>query len=329
MEIDFHKQEKNHYLRINEKYIGKEEINFTATNLRAIVISNIQSQYGIAYDDKFWDTTIDGTTPKHILQDKVIEVLVRNAMYEEVLREKALLQYEDFESFNKLLEDVNKERQAAVSRKEVIYGPVCYTQFDYYNYLMSNNIIKLKELYLDSGEIEITDEKLRGFEKQNPNIISQDPDILKTKLLYARFVNEDGVVDEECRKSAKEVMHEVYELLENGTKFEEVIEKYADKIYLEEKVFGGDTNRTDLMTYGELMYELRELEENTYTPVIQGNGAYNIALLIEHIKGNKRPFEEYKDFLTLKYIDDWFEEMINQKVDSADVEILKPLLKWF
>ncbi|MDA3731818.1 hypothetical protein PBV87_10045 [Niameybacter massiliensis] len=317
-------KEQEAYLKINNQFIEKDEINFIVSNMKSSVISQVQGRYGLTYDENFWNTKVGDTTPRKILEEKVIETLVRNTVIEELLSAEDLLQYDSFEAFNELLVNVNEMRKKAVANKEVIYGPVEYSQFDYYNYLMANNLIALRERYRMSKKVDITDEILKAYEQSHPELIHTEANTLETDLIYMKFVEADGTLNAHKEQLYFSSMNEVYKLLEEGKGIEELLKLYPDVLNYEPYSFLAENERQDLNRYGNLMEAFNQVPEGAFTPVICDNGAYYIGILNRREAGDKRPFEEYKDFLAIKYIEEWIQDDIDALTVKAQVQILKP-----
>ncbi|WP_053983607.1 peptidylprolyl isomerase [Niameybacter massiliensis] len=315
------------YLKINQKSIGKDEIYFIVSSMKSSVISQVQGKYGLAYNESFWDTQVDDTTPRNILEEKVIETLVRNTVIEELLSAEGILQYDSFEAFNKLLVNVNEMRKKAVANKEVIYGPIEYSQFDYYNYLMANNLITLRERYMASEKVELTDDRLRAYEQSHPELIHTEAHTLNTDLIYMKFVEEDGTINAHKEQLYFTSMNEIYRLLEEGKEIEELLKLYPDLLSYEAHLFTEETERQDMNSYGNLMEALNQVKEGAFTPVTRDNGAYYIGILNKKEEGDKRPFEEYRDFLAIKYTEEWIQNHIDTLAATAEVQILKSLIE--
>lgn len=315
------------YLKVNESYIGGDEIAFVTSSIKSKVVSEIQGRYGIAYDEDFWNTDLGGTTASTLLEQEVMRCIVRNTITEALLEEAEILQYHSFEEFNNLFRQVNVEREQAVAKGEVIYGPVVYSQFDYYNYMMANNLIALRDYYIQTNKIQVTDAQLKAYEASNPTLIHREPDDLDTTLLFMKFVEEDGTISLEKEQLYLEVMNRIYQELQAGSEVEEILLFYPEVLICEDYLFLPQSERKDQNLMGNLLDELEKLEEGEFTPVTRDNGAYYIGLLNKREMGNKRSFESYKDFLMIKYVEEWIQTYIDELIAEAQVIKLKDFYK--
>ncbi len=136
----------NIVLTINKYPVGREEFNWFMQQERAGVFQYVKSKYGLDYGKDFWDKPCDGTTPKALLQKQTIEKIVSEKVQQLLFKELGLIQDVNYTAFCENLEKLNKEREEAVRQGRVIYGPVRYTQLQYYGHWMATMQIQAKEI---------------------------------------------------------------------------------------------------------------------------------------------------------------------------------------
>ncbi|MGL4736285.1 MAG: peptidylprolyl isomerase [Cellulosilyticaceae bacterium] len=311
-------------LKINQKYVTHKEVGFVKKHLRGRVIAEVQGKYGLSYNTCFWDQPIDEGTPRQLLWDRLCETLIKHSICEELLKRYGLLNYDGFEAFEMMWRTTNQQRQNAVKKGEVIYGPIQYSRWDYFCYLMSNGMIHFKQRWFEACNSEISSDALQNFADSQPNLLGKEPTLYKVWRIYIPYVTLEGVIDQTQQRRSNQILKEVHQLLIEGHSLDPVL--IARGVVLQrEEIFGGSKQRTDLMTHRPVLEALGHMQVGTYSDVIESNGAYQIVLLLEKQEGKPRGFETNREYILSKYVDYQVEKLIAKYSHCAHVEVFEPI----
>ncbi len=136
----------NVVLTVNNYPVGREEFVWFMEQQRAGVFQYVKTKCDLDYGKDFWDKPCDGNTPRMLLQKRTIEKIVSEKVQQILFKELGLISDISYSSFLVNLERLNQEREKAVQNKQVIYGPVRYTQLQYYGHWMTTMQIQAKEI---------------------------------------------------------------------------------------------------------------------------------------------------------------------------------------
>jgi hypothetical protein len=94
-----------------------------------------------------------------MIRKQAMDDLVRAKVQLILARDRGLIKEIHFDALMKERVRVNQERKGKAARNELIYGPIEYGKGDYYDYLLSNLAIRLKEAMAQS-DFKLSETKL-------------------------------------------------------------------------------------------------------------------------------------------------------------------------
>lgn len=127
---------------------------------RAGVFTGFNRRYSLDSFRDFWNHAFDGKTPLEVLKEKALESACRHKMQQILMKEKGLVEDIGYEAFLRQWSAENNARAEAAGAGKVLYGPVQYTERGYFQYLLTNGVIRLKSA-LAGHELSFTEEDLK------------------------------------------------------------------------------------------------------------------------------------------------------------------------
>jgi hypothetical protein len=161
----------NVVLTVNNYPVSCEEFMWFMQQQRAGVFQYVKTKCNLDYGKDFWDKPCDGTTPKAMLQKQTIEKIVSEKVKQLLFKELGLVRDISYSAFLDDLEKVNREREKAVQRKQVIYGPIRYTQLQYYGHWMATMQIQAKEI-LTKRQFDVN-EQAKDIDRQYDQFVEE------------------------------------------------------------------------------------------------------------------------------------------------------------
>ena len=101
---------------------------------RAGVVAYFKAQHNLDYGQDYWNHEVAGTTPKAALQQKTVDRLVHEKAEQLLFQELGLVQDIRYATFLEQLEKTNRNREQAAKEGKVVYGPIRYTQLQFYGH---------------------------------------------------------------------------------------------------------------------------------------------------------------------------------------------------
>ncbi len=121
-------------LVINNQPVSREEFRWFMEQERAAVVAYFKAQHNLDYGRGYWNHEVAGTTPKAALQQKTVDRLVHEKAEQLLFQELGLVQDIRYATFLEQLEKTNKNREQAAKEGKVVYGPIRYTQLQFYGH---------------------------------------------------------------------------------------------------------------------------------------------------------------------------------------------------
>jgi hypothetical protein len=121
-------------LRINTHPVSHAEFRWFMEQERAGVVAFFMAQHNLEYVEGFWNHDVGGTTPKAILRKRTVDRLVQEKVEQILFQELGLVQDIRYAAFLEQLERSNREREQAAKEGKGVYGPIRYTQLQFYGH---------------------------------------------------------------------------------------------------------------------------------------------------------------------------------------------------
>jgi hypothetical protein len=151
--------------------------------------TNVYNQFSQKYTnqtaDGFWETSFENDkVPSEVLKRKALDESIRIITQQILARNKGLLEDISYSGFLNRLNSLNESRKQTVINKKVIYGPIEYTESEYFDYLLSLDIIALKEK-LAREDFDISENNIRAFYNSNKNELYRKRDSMNVVQYYS------------------------------------------------------------------------------------------------------------------------------------------------
>lgn len=306
-------------LTIGGQEVGAREYTAVMEQQVAGVVRHFQTEYGAAYTAGFWQGSAGGGAPAEYLREATVKELVRCKAQEQLLREGGLWPFDSYEDFLAALEAENARRAGALEAGQVIYGPKAYGEREYYQYLLANGAQELKRAYLRQGRIDANETALKAFFARHPELVNQPYDTVELELLCYPYVSEDGAVAAGARQEAKEAAEAGLALLAD-TPMENLPQAQAAAAY-SRRTFANATARTDSLLMPQVFGWAQGCEVGRQSGILEDNGAFWLARVTARQEAPQVQFEEVKDYISARYVDACYEELVEQAAAGAQVEL--------
>jgi hypothetical protein len=292
---------------------------------RAAAIAHFEEKYGAAVDKNFWDTEYDGITPMEYLRNSALESVERYKIQMSLavdygLKKKSELSYEAFE---KALQAENIDRSNKVAASQPIYGPQVYTKDTYYEYTLSNLIIKLKDSMSVEGEpLYASDKELKKYYDEIKDVAYAKQDTADFHLyeLTFRGADNDAAISED---KAYEMMNKVHDILKNADSPEateqEVKQKYPD-VKQRDYQFNDDEASSVYKMSPNAYEQMVSLKAGSFSEPVVDQFTLRILYCETRKSAGYNSFTEYKDSVKSSYNDKYYEIYIDGLCEKTKVK---------
>ncbi|WP_427924976.1 hypothetical protein [Streptomyces sp. cg40] len=148
---------------IDGQAVPVRELNLYLAQERAATFSHFQQKYGASDGPGFWTTSHHGQTPADYLKKHALADVTKATVQLRLAHRYGLLDNPSYAAFLVDWRSENSRRQKAVAAHQVIYGPVQYTEPNYFTYVLGNIDFDLAEKLSRTGVIKTPDSALRAY----------------------------------------------------------------------------------------------------------------------------------------------------------------------
>jgi parvulin-like peptidyl-prolyl isomerase len=285
------------------------EFNLIAMQKRSEIIRLYRNKYKLNYDANFWQTKVDGMTPDEALKKSVMDTLISIKAQQIIALELGLVDQISFSYFLNALEEENHRRHEAKNNNQVIYGPVTYSPTIYYNYIFSNMVLRLKET-LAVKQFKITDHVLKCIYEADKDAYYTQGEVIKFKLIRLKSDDQSTV---EHVKSGLQQNKSIEELKRKGFIADCESKTLDDSEYKREE----DEGLPVLIEK-----EVRKLNLGQVSDLIKTGSNYFLVMPEDKRSLGFRDFEECKQYIRSKYINELYIGFIDQKIANSKIQLL-------
>ncbi len=303
--------------KVNGEPISSRFFRVELARQTAETYSYFHSKYGVEDSENFWTTPYGGEVPVEVARKKALAAIVRTIVQQKLAKEKGLADDISYAGFLNALKKENRERKEALRQNKVIYGPVEYTEDNYFNYVMSNLIIKLKSK-LAEKELAVSDLQAEGMYQSRKDKYFRLVSVRVQKISLPFAASEDNTF---TREQAKAKMEELSERLKNGGSFEELSREFNRDHRVLEQTFDENSKRSDIRKYPELRTAAMELKAGQHSGILETVDSANILLCIAREENGYKSFEEVKDSIKTLILNENYDIFVDKLVKEASVNI--------
>lgn len=197
-------------------------------------------------------------------KEKSIDNLIDNKAFLNILKEYGIIESTSYKAFLSSMKNENKRRLKAKENNEIIYGPVQYSEKQYYEYILSDGRAELEFIIEEKFKEEINSRVQSIYEADIESYRIEDA--VEGEIISINFVKEDGSVKESDREEAKKLAGQIRESIISGSY------TYSENVYFNKYEFKYGNKASDENYKAELKEEALELKVGEVSEVIEFNG---------------------------------------------------------
>jgi len=285
---------------------------------RAAAYRYFSQKYGVSDSADFWTTPHAGETPLDWLKTRALDECVRILVEKTLARDHGVPTDTSYLAFLQRLERENQRRREAVAAGEPVYGPQQYGEDEYFNYSFTNMVIELKRR-LAADEFAASDDVLRQRYEQSKDTLYNRGDRVVVLAIRVPFAgrSEKGLTREE----AQDAIAELRAKLTPDATLESLEAACGTAASVEEMAFDDSTARADGMIRAVALSEAMKLTPGQLSPVFEERMTFWVMKCVSREPLGYRSFDEVKDNVRSRYVDEKYGALVTDLVSKAQVEI--------
>jgi len=310
---------------INGEPIFDVEFKHRLLSNRADICSYFAQKYGVKEDAKFWNNSFNGEVPINMAKQKTLEQLIRIKIEQILAREKGIIDDISYSAFLKSFENENTMRKEFAKDNKIIYGAINYNEQEYFAYIYSNMIKKLKD-YLKNNEFTIDEAAIREKYEKEKEKYKKNASV-KVQKVYVNWEDNKKEERDNATIEAERIIKLVKEELNKGKDPESLVNAYNQdnrnilKLKFTEQNFNDNTARDDSDKYPLLRAYALKLSLGEVSDVIQLDNTFCVIKCVEKEGLDYIPYEQIRPVLIEKFVDEKYENLINALCKEAKINI--------
>lgn len=291
------------------------------------ILNYFHEKYGAEQTSAFWTTAFGGEVPLDALKKKALDESVRIKVRQWIAKDQGVLKDISYQGFVKQLQQENARRAKAVASRQVIYGPVRYTEDTYFEYIMTNATTAVKSKMQLDDKSKPDERALKAFYESHKDELYQTPGVVKVLSMSISFLDSGRNADPSKKVQAKKQLQEASAKLESGASFNDLANTYSDQEAQQELVFNLGNFRHN--SRSPVARAAEKMSPGETSGIIEENGSLYLIKCTEKTEPGSMyaPYAEIKEQVLKDYIDSEYEAWVRKKMDQALVEVNESLYR--
>jgi len=299
---------------VNGENITAEEFSLFINQNRAMTYNYFDNKYGIdQYSSDFWNSQFGVENPVEYIKETALQSCISVKLQQMMAQERGIIGDIDYSSFKDDLAQENARRKYVKQSGGIIYGPVEYTPKMYYSHVFSQMLIALKRK-MAQHEFKISDIELK-----------QEYDV--TKIDRFRIRDQIRVKIISPRSKYEIIFTKLLAAVDNSTELEKLIIAHRDQVNIHDMLIDDETynlysrQNERLLDY---IYQLMTGQSRVFTDT---DNQLMIIKCAKRMMIGIKPFEEVKEIVRNKWIDDQYEDWLSKLERQADIRVNEEYLE--
>jgi len=302
-------QETRVIFKLDEDSVCEAEFKMAMEKERTNVILYFSEKYGeTQFDGTFWDKSYgeNKEKPIDILKDRAVEEITYNHSVLLIGKEEQIISSMSYEDILEMYANENESRQENLESGEVIYGVTAFEFRDYYDWLISNYKMQLRNHFIG----EVTEQEILQYYEREKENIALIPSVLTCRQYFIPKENEQ----EQAFQTANRILEEI----NKGNSFEAPGKEFGVEATWE--TYDLATSRGMSVMQPQLWDALMTMELKELLLVEETDGYY--ILLLDDIEEEQyEPVEKVANKIASILAQEQLDGLLEQK--CAELEINK------
>jgi hypothetical protein len=307
-------------LLVNHHEVSLEEFRWFMEQERAGVVAYYKANYNLEDGQGFWKHEAGGTTPKATLQKRTVERLVREKVEQILFQELGLVRDIDYATFQQQLQTLNRKREEAVKEGKAVYGPIRYTQLQFYGHWKATLRTQATEKLAQTQWFP-TDDSLRKFYDDNRSLFRAPPSsTLEVVTVQAGAKPAAGATVGTLQSASRKILSQLKagkalpDLLNDQTWSEDV------KVSWERRKEINADHIGELFPNEQQLKAVLALTPGEATMLTDSDAQARVVRCLEKVAGQDRPYEAVRQQVKDGWLGQQYDRHVKALVSQALVQ---------
>lgn len=306
---------------VNGLAVPRAEFGWFMQQVKPGVIQFYKQKYNLEFGPGFWGKKRGGLTPRTLLQNRTRERVVREKVEQLLFKELGLIPDASYATFLDELVKTNRQRASAKSQGKVIYGPVNYTQLQYFDHSKAIRQMQAREI-LGRDRLVASEAELRAaYEKNKKPYTSAPVSSWEIAALQSAGTAGDPEVETQIATAAKSI----HSRLKSGASVQQLKHEFGKThglVFTSERLADVEAERlAEMFSDGDTFARMQKLKPDRVTVLPASAGVTRVVKCVTRKPGELQPFEKVRAQVQKQVLRKNYEVLITELATKADVKI--------
>jgi hypothetical protein len=301
-------------MTVNQQVVSRQEFSWYMEQERTGVFEYFKTTCNLEDGKDFWTRECAGITPRALLQKRTTDRVTREKVEQILFQELGLIQDIRYSSFLENLEKLNLSREESAKGGQVLYGPVRYTQLQFYGHWKASLQLEAKKK-LAEGRPTASDQELRAFY----NRVKDSFQTPATTTLGVISIQPSRESDE-----SGSLIGAILAAAEDSRTVQEILQRFGDRkgVRISSRRYEAlDSDRiSELFSADGDAAKIFALAPSQCLSMTGSVGTAEVIRCVSKTPAAYPPFEAVRERVRARYLDAWYERLVAERVSNAVIE---------
>ena len=302
---------------VNTDVITVQELKLCEQKFKASVILDYKTMYNVNYDENFWNSTSLGESPAQLLRKKALNEAIEIKIQQQLAREMGLIKDISYKAFLEDYKNENLRRKGDIINHKVIYGPTQLTEENYFNYIFSNVVLRLKQK-LYRSKFNHSETQLRLLYDNEKDSLYKLPDLFIVRQIT--FTPDKMHVEKQLKK--QKVIDKLIQTIQNlcSSDFQDSIEIVEHDWHIATKTLTFDPTVYQVLEgeeQAEILSLFKQVETGKFSRVSVIPDGYRLYQILQRKIMGYKSFSSVRNIIETQYMNTCYNNYIHNLLQNC------------
>ena len=255
-------------MTIGKTNVGKEEFQMVMSALRnEVIVYYSENHNETDFSESFWNRKYGSKekTPIELLREKTCDKIKENHAILKMAKDKNIIPDDSYEYIRKAFNSENSSRSDKYGSNQTIYGVTRFSMEDYYDYVISNCSVELRNIAMK----DLSDSEISEYYEKNKDEMFCKPYAFECEQVFLEGYSDS----DEIKAAAKRIVKSA----ENGADFKSTVS--SEKMTLTTEEYDMSLIRTLSIRFPAITEALGSMNKGDVRVVEEAPDAYILKVI--------------------------------------------------
>ena len=302
--------------------VTREEFKFYMEMERQYVVSYFAQAHGTNLSGNDWERSFNGERPIEVLRDRTVLAVTETKSLQILALEHGVTEDINYEAMKTGLREINEDRLEQEAAGEILYGPTEFIPYTYYQQVISNFKVSVKEK-VENSSLFVEEQQIRDLYMENYEVYNNTDNITVLEM-FIPYLPPEATPNENVsiyQDEAIYLMEVAYDRLLAGEDFQMISEEFTGLEPEEYTLHVGEQSRPAGGTADLIARYADGLSPGEISQPFRNGFGFSVLKMLDPETEVNMSFDEAAPYLYNILIQDRFEEFLIEQAAAREVVI--------